>query len=1690
MPTPWHHPGGATDRHVLETLVRSELAQALGLASDAIDAAAPLSALGLESLQVTSLMARLSERVGRTLSPVLLWRYPTLRALVDHLVAEVPAERGPSAVATTHDGREPIAIVGIGCRFPGGANTPEALWTLLTHGVDTIHPIPAERWDTDAFYDADPGRPGTMNVREGGFLDRVDAFDPTFFGIAPREAEQMDPQQRLVLEVAWEALEDAGIPPSTLAGTPTGVAVGAVWSDWALLQQQHLGRAGISSFTATGYHHSIIANRVSYVLGLQGPSLAIDTACSSSLVAIHVACQQLRSGEASMMLVGGVNLMLAPESTVALTKFGALSPGGRCRTFAAGADGYSRGEGAAMVVLKTLRRARSDGDRVYAVIAGSAVNNDGASNGLTAPNPVAQESVIRAALEAAGVVAHDVDYVELHGTGTPLGDPIEASALAQVVAGPDRDTPLLVGSVKTNLGHLEAAAGIAGLIKTALAIHHREVPPSLHFDTPNPHIDLGALRLEVPTRARPWSSVDRIAGVSSFGFGGTNAHTILRASPQRVLRGRPSMAVGGARGPVFVCSGLGPRWNGMGRELLANVPSFRTAFEECDALVQEFAGWSMIDLLFGPEDLEALEYRDRHDLLHPLLVSLVISAAAMWRALGVVPAATLGHSIGEIAAAEVCGALPRREAIRTAVAVGSIYRESVEASGGLMAYVGLDAARLRIALRQRDGRVAVVGDNEPGSCVLCGPPEDLEPLLARLEGHGVMCRVLSHVRAHCDLVAPFSKDLTARLAGLTPRRAEVPMWSTALNRWLDGTELGAEYWRHNVEQPVRFREGIEQLAREGHTDFLELGAHPVLSRSIEKTCAAVSSPCTVYVTEHRDRPGAAWTTLSALEEAGLVAKTEVDTPVLVPLSGATPAALHDNARRLLAWVGSHDCELVDVATTLARHREHFAHRLAIVVRSRAELCERLAAFLEGEVLDGVVTGKARPHGPRIALVFPGQGSQWLGMGRELSRRAPVFRETLERCDAAILAVAGWSVLAELDASETDSRLTQVQVVQPLLFAIQVALASLLRSFGVEPEVVLGHSMGEVAAAVAANALSLADGAAVICERSRLVARHASGRGGLALVALSAPEAQRRLAVFGGALTLGVHNGPNSVVISGDKGALDALLEALAADGVWARLVNVDYASHSHHMDPLAGQLRTALAGIRPREAKTTFFSTVSVGALDGPELDADYWVDNLRDPVRFSEAITTLSRRGLDTFVEVSAHPVLVHALHQNLDPIAAHTCITGSGHRNDEWRSLVVALGALWVHGASPRWTELLPAGGHRLDLPRYAWQHERYWLSPRVDTKTQRLPADLLLGEPLTSPALDGLVFATAWSVDAAPWLRESELLGVPVVSVGVIIAGLGALAQAVSGAEALELHALEFKRPLVLRDRPISVQWVASPRGPATSLTLFAWLDETWSSIASARLDRTSPGPRSSARLDPSLFTAALSTHFGPQAGVDTLVLPTQVARVHIARTDLSGAELRVTTHQDPREPNRSISRFEWRAPGGHDDLVLLTLEEVETRRVPTRDLARLLGVEGTPARGADELQQAMTAKAALRDDPRALLEHVRARVARILGFRSNHPLDVEVGLKELGLTSLAAIELRDRLAEDFALDLPTTLAFDYPTILAITGLIGERLGRAAHARAKAPVEVTDDLDGLSEDELAMLLNATVRDLEGAP
>lgn len=824
---------------------------------------------------------------------------------------------------------EPIAIVGIGCRFPGACDT-RSFWRVLADGSDAVTEIPADRFDAAAFYDPRPGTPGKMSYRWGGFVADIEGFDPAFFRISPREAACIDPQQRLLLEVAWEAVEDAGEVAGGLAGSRTGVFVGEINSDFGENILAGEGSDIDSIYTLTGSSRSMSSGRVSYALDLRGPSMTIDAACASSLLAVHLACQSIWSGECAMALAGGANIVLAPIGAIGFSQAGMAAPDGRCKAFAADGDGFARGEGAGMVVLKPLAAAVAAGNPVYAVIRGSGASNDGQGSGLLmTPSQAGQEQALRAAYQVAEVDPALVQYVEAHGTGTVAGDPVEVAALAAVL-GPGRDErrKCLIGSAKTNIGHGEGAAGVAGLIKAALSLHFRLIPPSLHSAKLNPAIPWDVIPFRVPQQLTPWPAGERaIAGVSSFGISGTNVHVVLEAAPKAA--GQPGMppeqeaawsllplsartpralrdlagayqsllAADGAAGPAFgdVCytasrrrshheerlclvarsgaeaagrlgeflagdvgtgwvagtslagprrkvafvfPGQGGQWPGMGRGLWQGEPVFRAAVERCAEAMRPFAEWSVADEFAGggasgagPDASE----RPPVDRIQPALFALQVALAELWRSWGIVPDAVVGHSMGEVAAAHVAGALSLEDAARIICRRSALLRR---VSGqGAMALVALSLPEAEQLVAGYAGLLSVAVSNSPASTVISGDAAALADLTAVLAARDVFVRPVEvDVASHSPQMDALRDDLRSALTGLAPRDAQVPVYSTVTASRIDGTALDDSYWVRNLREPVLFAPAVARALADGHTVFVEVGPHPVLAGAVQLIC--------------------------------------------------------------------------------------------------------------------------------------------------------------------------------------------------------------------------------------------------------------------------------------------------------------------------------------------------------------------------------------------------------------------------------------------------------------------------------------------------------------------------------------------------------------------------------------------------------------------------------------------------------------------------------------------------------------------------------------------------------------------------------------------------------------------------------------------------------------------------------------
>ncbi|MER5792273.1 amino acid adenylation domain-containing protein [Streptomyces sp. NPDC001980] len=800
---------------------------------------------------------------------------------------------------------EPIAVIGMGCRLPGGVRSPEQYWDFLLQGQSGTGPVPSDRWD--------PQRWG--GVKGGGFLDEVDRFDAGFFGISPREAAALDPQQRMFLEVAWEALEHAGQAPDRLSGSPTGVYLGVTTYDYTQNQMQHVVPDELEMYCTTSNASTFAAGRLSYWLGLSGPSLSVDTACSSSLVAVHLACQSLRSGETSMALAGGVNVLLSPEWFLLMTQAGMLAEDGRCKTFDASADGYGRGEGCGVLVLKRLSDALADNDRIEGLILGSAVNQDGRSSGITVPNPAAQTDVIRAALRAARVDGSRVGYIEAHGTGTPLGDPIELRALRAALGTPAGAEPPLVGSAKTNFGHLEAAAGVVGLIKALMTVRHGTVPPHLNLDTVNPAVDLDQLHLRIPVEptAFPAGTGTRVAGVSAFGVSGTNAHVVVgeppapeasadvpeprqdhvltlsakspaalgelvRAYQDRLAavdeRELPDLchtstvgravlphraAVVGSTAEVlserlaeviepdedaspyvhtgrvsasgrprvaFLFTGQGSQYAPMAATLYRTEPLVRELFDQVDELLAPVLGRRLLPLMLdGSLDTGLI---DETRYTQPALFVLEYAVARLWRSWGVEPSALLGHSIGELAAACVAGAMDWTEGALLAAHRGRLMQELTPE--GAMLNVFADDQRVRELLAQAGPGLSLSAINGPQSIVVAGAPEAMERFLSVLAEAGVSSRPINSAKAfHSPLMEPMLDAFEAEAEKIVYRAPQIPLFSNVTGNSLNGDRcIGAGYWRRHALAPVDFLRGMQAVFDSGCTVFIEVGPSPVL----------------------------------------------------------------------------------------------------------------------------------------------------------------------------------------------------------------------------------------------------------------------------------------------------------------------------------------------------------------------------------------------------------------------------------------------------------------------------------------------------------------------------------------------------------------------------------------------------------------------------------------------------------------------------------------------------------------------------------------------------------------------------------------------------------------------------------------------------------------------------------------------
>lgn len=1030
--------------------------------------------------------------------------------------------------------KEPIAIIGLGCRLPGGSNSPQAYWDLLRQGQDAIVEVPADRWNVETYYSPNPKAPGKTVSRWGGFIDSIEMFDARFFGISPREAVFIDPQQRILLESVWQALEDGGQVPEQLAGTSVGVFLGISGSDYRSLTISDLHV--VDGHTGTGLAQSIAANRISYFFDFKGPSFVVDTACSSALVAIHLACRSIWNEESSMAVAGGVNALLTPDVTIALGKGGMLSPDGRCRSFDAAGNGYVRGEGAGVAILKPLQKALEDKDPIYALILSSTSNQDGRTLAMPVPNGESQKTLLREGCATAGISPHQIQYLEAHGTGTPIGDPIEANAQGEVLSeNRPADDVCYMGSVKSNIGHLESASGVAGLIKVALALKHKEIPPNLHFNQPHPEIDFKKLQLQVPESLTPWPKSDEpaLAGINSFGFGGTNANLILQEFP-------------------------------------------------------------------SPIDSESQDHISNEGAFYCLPVS------------------------------------------------------------------------------------------------------------------------------------------------------------------------------------ARSQEALEDFARQ-YIDYF---------------------------------------------------------------------SVKDD------WTGS---ELQDVCYTASLRRSHHDHRLALTGRSAQDFRDGLQAFLNDDKHPGLSSGKkisqkkssglstgikpgvkkASVESPEIVFVFSGQGPQWWGMGRQLVEQEPVFQATIKKCDELFSQHADWSLLEELMAEESQSKINETHLTQPALFSLQVGLVDLWRSWGIEPSAVIGHSIGEAAAAYVAGIYSLEDAVRVVYHRGRWLHKMA-GKGKMAVVGIPEGKAASMLKGWENEISLAAVNSPKSVTVSGDPEALEKMMEPLGDKEIFCRYLQVNYAFHSHQMDSVQKDLLKSLNGLQCQTGSVPFYSTVRGKLERGDEMGADYWWDNVRNPVRFYKATEELVRDGFTTFLELSPHPVLGANISECLSHLKRQgTVLPSLKHKEDDRKVMVNSLGNLYSLGRTIDWDTIFPQGGRCVPLPQYPWQREHHWHEREEKGYDQLAPG--------VHPFLGWEMEFSSSGWQSRIDKRDLTYLGDHIVKKLLIFPGAGfiewglALASRVNEGASCVLESVEFQNALVLpKNRGLKTQMTHDPADGSFKIhSLSDRANQTWTLHASGTL-----------------------------------------------------------------------------------------------------------------------------------------------------------------------------------------------------------------------------------------------------------
>ncbi len=985
--------------------------------------------------------------------------------------------------------KEPLAIIGMGCRFPGNVNAPEEFWDLIINGGDGLSDIPPDRWNADAKFAPDFKTAGKISVKRGGFIRDIDKFDASFFGISPMEASRMDPQQRMVLELSYAAIEDAGLTFSDLDGSRTSVFIGISSHDYGDIQNSPGEQINIGAHTNLGSALCITANRISYFYNLKGPSMALDTACSSSLNAVHLACRSIWENDADLAFAGGTNAILKPEPQMGFSKGGFLSPDGICYAFDSRANGYIRSEGAGVIIIKPLSRALKDGDLIYATIRGSGVNQDGATKGISVPSGDAQMEMIKMAYEDAGVDTRLVKYVEAHGTGTFVGDPIEARSIGSVV-GSNREGKFFIGSVKSNIGHLEPASGIAGIIKLALAMQNRMIPPNIHFKKPNPNIPFDALNLEVPVVPVKWEEEKNgsiYGGVNNFGFGGANVHVVLEGLPKE-----------------------------------------------------------------------------------------------------------------------------------------------------------------QVSKKKKKEKLTI--------CVI------------------------------------------------------------------------------SARDPQALRELTEK-----------------------------------YIHYFRDK--------------------------------------------------NNKSSLEDICYSSAVRRTHHNNRLTVVGGTKKEMADHLQKYLDGETLNEISEGKGNESRDKIAFVFSGQGPQWWAMGRQLLENESLFRETMHKLDALLGKHADWSLIGELTRDEKTSRISETNIAQPAIFAIQIALFEMWKSLGIQPSGVVGHSIGEVPAAYASGALTLEQAVLLIFHRSRIQFK-ATDKGRMLAAGLTTAEATALIRGREDKVSIAAVNGPAMVSLAGDTDVIEQISVELEKKDVFNRMLQINVPFHCHHMEPLKEELLDSLRSLKPSATVIPFYSTVTGMAMEGKKLDNKYWYRNVRETVSFTSAIDEMINDGFDTFIELGPHPIHALGINDLLEARKKNGLVIPSIRRQEEEkRTFLCSAGTLHTWGCKLDWKALFQEPRF-VRLPAYPWQKERFWLETE-EGRTERLGVFVhphLKRKTVSQRETHNIIWEINLDLRSHPYIGDHKVQG-PIVYPGAGHVELAISAGLASFGERFEfLEDLHFENALFLPDsgEPIHIQMDISHDG----------------------------------------------------------------------------------------------------------------------------------------------------------------------------------------------------------------------------------------------------------------------------------